>query len=290
MKNNLKNIFNKAVRGIALSPEEKSQIVNLGVDSFLLPEEVKEAVIKSNIRYKRMKDLVEVIPVKTKEGTYFEGDDSNVTVLNVISPDVPIVETSQEDKKTKWKLTRYASFCEIEGDLYKDANYDLTKIVEGYHGKQTTKTENQLIFSALTNGMVPTALPDSSALLNAMDTEVNPSLQEDAIIVTNQDGFKKLRSLPDYQVIKTDQGVKRFIDIYPLEVFSNTDLASINGKAPVFFGSFGQAVKLFSKNDLEVKTSMHQKFLLFQEVLKMRFIESFDVKLHDASKYKYKLL
>ena len=288
MKNNLKQIFNKAIRGIELSPEEKTKVVNLGVDEFTLPEEVKAAVIKTNIQYKRMKDFVEVVPVSTKKGTYFDGNDSNVTALNVISYDTPIAEISPAAKTTDWELVRYASISEIEGRLYKDANYDLTKIVENYHGKRTTKTENQLIFSALTNGMVPTAIADSSALLTAMATEADPSLEDSTIIVTNQDGFKKLKSLPDYQVIKTDQGVKRFIDIYPLEVFSNTDLASINDKAPIFFGAFERAVKLFTRNELEVKTSHHIEFL--KEHLLVRCIESFDVKLHDVTKYKYKLL
>jgi HK97 family phage major capsid protein len=289
----LRSILNRALRGQELAVEEREVLsfTDLGIEA---PSRVKTELLDSKRPYKSMKQFVHVIPVTREVGRYTTEDESQVGELFEFDTITGIPYSDVHIKGILWETKPRGSLTSIGSSHFHDAAFDLVQMIRRSHGRKAVKTENKLIFAKLREGIVPGQILEQ-ALYDSLDTDLDPSLEKEITIVTNQDGLKKIKNFADYKVIETANGIRRFLDIYPIECFSNGELPNIdNGdttfSAPIFYGSFNQSIKFFDHQTVDIAVSTATKFN--QDLHVLRGIESFDVQKHGTGtpNYKYNLI
>lgn len=285
---NVRSVINKAMRKQPLTSPEL-EVVNLDKGAITLPYQTLGEALDYQRTYKSMKLLVDVIPVTERTGNYVGENEEAVTELS----EFPLPDNEPHFRGVNWDVVERGSLNPVSSSLYRDSAFDLVTVLEKNHGKKAIKTENKLIFALLQEGKTPGAITNSNDLSSALIDDLDPSVETETVIVTNKDGWKKMKLWKDttgqylVKVVGTPEGPKRYYDGYPVEVFSNSELPSISGQAPVFYGAFKQVVKFFEYQTMDIKVSEAEGWGKFYHLV--RGIESFDVKkLHND--YGYKLI
>jgi HK97 family phage major capsid protein len=181
----------------------------------------------------------------------------------------------------KYQIRDFASFSPIASRIVDDANYDLVQYFEKVHAEKAVKTENKIVFNTIRTSKVAKALADIPALKTSLNKDLNPSLENEIVVVTNQDGYELFNNLDsNVNPVKTvgDNSQKRYLDVYRFEVYSNEELPSQNGKAPFIYGSLERSVKLFDLEMIDILL-IHYPFGNRSMVHVLRGIEHFDVEL-----------
>lgn len=281
-KNEIRNAMNKVLRGREIPQEFRAALTKTESGGLLIPEDLQGDIEAAKKYNKSMSQYVDVIPVTTAKGWYTTEDEGNHGELVEIND---LTELNEQDMKLKgvpWDLKRYGSFTSMSEDLYNDSQFDLMTFFENAHAEKAAKTENKLIFDAVRIKLVPKPLAGVPALKTSINKDLNPALENEILVVTNQDGFEILSKLDangnpiEFLRVEND-GPKRYFDIYRFEVYSNNDFPSVGGKAPFLYGSFKRAVKLFTDNQTDVLFSKHP-FGIQKQVCAIRGIEALDVK------------
>lgn len=281
-KTEIANVLNKALRGYEVPEQFQNALsANENGGGYLIPEELKSDVEEAKKYSKSMQQFVHVIPVMATKGVYSTEDEGNHGELYEITDAVPITEANLKLNGVEWNLKEYGSFTPISENLYNDSGFDLFKFFKNAHGEKATKTENKLIFNAIRNSLVAKSLADVAALKASLNKDLNPALESEITVVTNQDGFELFNKLDGSgNPIKyfENEGPKRYFDIYRFEVYPNDELPSLNGKAPFVYGAFKRAVKLFTRENVDLLIAKNP-YGLSQPWHVMRGIEDYDVKL-----------
>lgn len=284
-------LLNKGFKDINTLSKEERAILNVENNDFAVKQEVLTDLVEKKDRYKSMKSLIDVIPVTEDSGVYSSSDNESTGEMVLIEateenpfPSIPVQQNKLEG--FNWKVKKYAAVSRISSELIEDSQENFTKFFATLHDKKQARTENKVIFATMAEGITPEAV-GVEGFVDGLDNDINASYEASASVVTNQDGLKQLRKLPQYSVIDTDEGVKRYFDIYPLEVFSNDELPNLETGTPIFYGSFKDSVKLFEQ-DLKIKATEKVDFL--KAMTHIRGIINFDVKKFDSPNYEYKLL
>ena len=279
-KTDFTNVLNKALRGKTIPTELRNALTTSDDGALLLPEDLKSDIAEKKKYNKSMSQVVHVIPVDERFGRYSTEDEGNYGELIAFDTDNPISEADLKLKGVSWSLINYGSFTPLSEDLYKDSAFDLMEFFKNAHGEKAAKTENKLIVNAIRSSLPVKNLASVPDLKTSLNMDLNPSLENEITIATNQDGMDILNKLDaNGNPIKYFEsiGPKRFFDIYRFEVYSNEDFPSLNGQAPFVYGSFKRAVKFFTSNRVDVLL-VKNPFGLHVPVHIMRGIEEFDVK------------
>lgn len=282
-KLDIRNALNNHMRGKSVPAEFQSALsTQVNEDgAFLIPEELKSDITIAKRHNKSMSQFVHVIPVKNAKGIYSDEDENNNNYeLIDFDTDIEITEQTLKLKGVSWNLKSKGSFTPISEPLYEDAAYDLFEHFKNAHAEKATKTENKMIFTSLRESLVAKQLTNVVDLKLSLNKDLNPALDSEIVIVTNQDGyeiFNKLDSNGDPIKYFYNEGPKRYFDIYRFEVFSNDDLPSVNGKAPFIYGAFKRSVKLFTADKVGVLLVKNPYGLRDRKHI-MRGVEELDIK------------
>ncbi|WP_158587652.1 phage major capsid protein [Neobacillus notoginsengisoli] len=280
-----RSIINSHFRGKEL-PGEIRNLLTTDDKNILLPEDLRSDIERAKKHNKSMSQYVDVISVSARSGIYSTEDEANHEELHLIDSDFDGPEINEQALKMKgvrWEIEKYGSFTPISESLYRDTAFDLLKFFENAHAEKATKTENKLIFKTIRTSLTPKQLGSVVDLKTSLNMDLNPALENEVLIVTNQDGLEQFNHLTaDGDPVKylqvENEGPKRFFDIYRLEVYSNDDLPSKEGKAPFIYGSFKRTVKLFSYPEVRVLLAKNP-FGLERPFHVFRGVEELDVKI-----------
>lgn len=272
----IRKLFNLYLRG--KKDKEFDNVLSKTTDGVLMPEELKHDLEAAKQYHNSVRQFVDVITVKELEGTYVTDDPSNVfQELVDFGEGKQITEQDLKVKAVAYELKRYGSFIKVSEELYQDADFDIVKFFFNEHAVKAVKTENKLVFNAIISNIPVKHLDSGQALKTSLFKDLNPALQREIKVITNQDGLEKLANEGLVEnVIQPDGTLRRYLDIYPLEVYSNDELAGNGNGIPVIYGALSREVKLFTRDRLEVKVNMQTGFV--RELILIRGIEDYDVK------------
>jgi HK97 family phage major capsid protein len=277
----LTKVLNTVFRG-GLIPQQFQNAITRDEDgAILIPYTLKGDVDAAKKYNKSMRQYVDVIPVKEGKGRYATEDEGNFGEMVELGDSVQITEQDMKFKGVNWELRRYGTFTKVTGELFNDFGFDLISVFKIAHAEKATKTENKLIFNAIRNTLAVKDLTDVRALKTSLNKDLNPALENEITVVTNQDGFElfnKLDSTGNPIKYFENDGPKRYFDIYRFEVYSNEELPSLNGKAPVIYGAVKRVVKLFTSDNLRVLVNSKGNGFV-QDTHWIRGIEDYNVKI-----------
>lgn len=296
----LRSMVNKAIRKQELSAEER-EVLTVSNSGIELPTEVKTDLLESKRPYKSMKQFVHVIPVSKTRGNYTAEDESNIGELHELDPVNGIPTSDENIKGLNYEVKGRGSISPVGASTFNNAALDLVDMVRRSHGRKAVKTENKLIFATMQQGLTPESVTGGYDELSKLAIEdIDPALENETVIITNQDGLKELVGTLDANgnsllkaISLSGNKPKYYLGVNPVECFSNKELPSIdNGdgtfSAPFFYGSFNQSIKFFEYDTMEISVATVAEF--HRDLYLIKGIEKFDVQKHGQGDYQYKLL
>lgn len=260
-------------------------------ENFLVPEDVRLAIIELRRQYKEAKALVTVIPTSALTGTFnFESGDAAPGLVNFTDGD-EIDATGQPKFVQKgFKIALLGKLLPISNILKGLEKAGLMAYLKTWFVRNAVVSENSKIFAVLKAGKTAKALTDWKALKKSINTDLDPAMLLDGVIVTNQDGFNILDEAEDAngRPILQENPANRTEKLFQglrVEVFSNAELPNVAGKSPIFYGSLKSGCYFIDLLGYQFAVSEHIFFNKNQTA--MRVIEGFDVIQADKDAYIY---
>ncbi|MBR0575687.1 phage major capsid protein [Proteiniclasticum sp. BAD-10] len=281
----------KMLKNQKLDDTEKALIVGgTSGEEYLLPEDVQLAIKELRRSYISAKDLVTVNPVNALTGSsnYESGD---VVGLTALTDGNDIDATGQPAFTRKpWAIDFFAKIIPVSNILQGAEKAGLLGYLNRWFIKNAVYTENNAIFTALKSGKVAKAIKGWEALKLSINTELDPAILLDAVIVTNQTGFSILdaEKFADGKPVLQENPANRTEKLFqglPVRVFSDAQLPLVGGLAPMFYGSLKAGAEFEDYQNLQFATSEH--FYFGKNQTAIRVIEGFDVIQTDADAYIY---
>lgn len=274
-----------------LDDNEKALIVGgTNGENNLLPEDVKLEINELRKQYVSAKNLVTVETTDALSGSvnYEKGNVNGLVDMTegseIDSADAPQFERKQFTIKFMGKL------IPISRILLGSEKAGLLGYINRWFLKNAIVSENKAIFDTLKEGKEVKAIVGWDALKTSINVDLDPACLVDGVIITNQTGF----ALLDAEKDENGRGIlaqnptnptQKMFQGLPIHVFSDAQLANVDGKAPIFYGSTKAGVTFVEHTALEFATSEHYFFGKNQNAL--RVIEGFDVMGTDVNAYIY---
>ncbi len=283
----------KASMGKKLSDVENALLVQTpgtgagNGEGYILPQDIKTLIQEKIRQYKSFREVLGYIPTTALTGSFPVENFETLTGL-VDFTDGTDGEDTTDIKFTNvsFALKEKAAFIKLSNTLLKMTDNALINYVADCFAKKAVITENTMAIATLKKDKSAKAIADWKALKSSTNKDLDPGVLYGMCYVTNQDGYDVLDSAldttgrPVLQPMPTDPTKKTFMG-YPIHVFSNAMLPTVETKAPIFYGNLEEAVKFVDNDDYAFATSEHAGFMSNTTVA--RVIEHVDVVQVDKS-------
>lgn len=283
----------KASMGKKLSDAENALLVQTpgtgagNGEGYILPQDIKTLIQEKIRQYKSFREVLGYIPTTALTGSFPVENFETLTGL-VDFTDGTDGEDTTDIKFTNvsFALKEKAAFIKLSNTLLKMTDNALINYVADCFAKKAVITENTMAIATLKKDKSAKAIADWKALKSSTNKDLDPAVLYGMCYVTNQDGYDVLDSAldttgrPVLQPMPTDPTKKTFMG-YPIHVFSNAMLPTVETKAPIFYGNLEEAVKFVDNDDYAFATSEHAGFMSNTTVA--RVIEHVDVVQVDKS-------
>lgn len=256
-------------------------------EGYILPQDIKTLIQEKIRQYKSFREVLGYIPTTALTGSFPVENFETLTGL-VDFTDGTDGEDTKDIKFTNvsFALKEKATFIKLSNTLLKMTDNALINYVADCFAKKAVITENTMAIATLKKDKSAKAIADWKALKSSTNKDLDPAVLYGMCYVTNQDGYDVLDSAldttgrPVLQPMPTDPTKKTFMG-YPIHVFSNAMLPTVETKAPIFYGNLEEAVKFVDNDDYAFATSEHAGFMSNTTVA--RVIEHVDVVQVDKS-------
>jgi HK97 family phage major capsid protein len=271
-----------------MTEEMKNAIVTTTDGGALIPEELVNQLLEAKKQLISLKQFVQVIPVSAPSGSVPVETDTNALLVD-FDQISDLAEQGLSFSSVSYSVKNKGALTPVSNLLIKDSAFGIPAIVAANFAKKAVRTENADIIAALKAGKTAKALTNIASLKKSINKDIDPAAAVNGVIVMNADSYDMLdnevdgNSRPLLTASVTDPNVKLFKGLQVV-VLSNSELPTVGGKAPLFYGSL-DGVAFFDKNEYEIAVSDQAGFK--QNATYMRIIERFDVKQVLGDNYVY---
>ncbi|WP_078392083.1 phage major capsid protein [Shouchella patagoniensis] len=294
-KSDATEAFFKFLRGKDLTEAENAMLTEGDNNEIILiPEDINHQITEYRREFKSARHLVSYYSTNVLAGSFVYEEGKTMLGLASFEDGDEIGYSDEPSFKNKgYKVKDYGALLPISKKLLEVEAGGLMAYLGRMFVRKATITENEAIFKQLIDGKTAKELSDWKSLVQSLNVDIDPAFASSIRIVTNQDGFNHL----DLQVDENGRGLlqpnpslptQKLFKGYPVEVFSNGQLPSVDGKAPVIYGSTTESAQFVERKGLIIDASDHVEFKKNQTMIRM--IESFDVIQTDPDASLYGLL
>ncbi|AVQ28841.1 phage major capsid protein [Fusobacterium ulcerans] len=226
----------------------------------LIPADQRTAIIELKRQYKSLRNLVSTESVTTLTGTRVIEQDAENTPFEEVAESGKIKDLANP----KWipiaySIKKYGGILPIPNTLLQDNTANLQAYINKWFAKKEIATENSLIV-ALLNTLTKKAITGIDGIKDVLNEELDPAISERSVVVTNQTGFNWLDKLKDsdgnYLLEKDPTNpTKKMIAGRTVEVYPNKTLKNNTTKAPIIIGDLKEAVVLFDRQLMTLKST-----------------------------------
>ncbi|MEG0069785.1 MAG: phage major capsid protein [Cetobacterium sp.] len=270
--------------------------LNSGVEAdggCLIPVDQQTEINELKRTYTALRGLVTVEQVRTTTGSRVLEQDAEHTPLEEFT------ETGEEGIKetsapkfipVTYAIKNYGGILPIPRTLLQDQTANLRSYLNKWLAKKAVATENSLIIAIL-NTLTKVQVETIDDVKDIMDVTLDPSISALAKVITNQDGFNYLNKLKDSQgnyLLEKDpkNPTKKMLNGKEIFVLSNRTLkttGTTEKKAPLIIGSLTEAIVLFDRETIELKSTDVGGDAFKKNRVDMRAIMRLDVKKFDSA-------
>lgn len=287
----------KMIKGKMLNDKEKALISGESAtagENYLVPEDVRAAIIELRKSYKSAKNLVTVVQTDSLAGSvnFEKGTAAGLTEFE--DGDTIAEDTTPAFELKKFAIKWFGKIIPISRILLGAEKAGLMAYLDRWFVKNAVLSENAKIFETMKagyNGGTVKALNGWKAFKKSINVDLDPACLTDGVIITNQSGFAALDEEEDKDgrpVLQPNPAnpTQKMFQGLPIEVFADAQLPNIDGTHfPMIYGSAKAGCYFVEHQALEFAASEHANFNKNQNTL--RVIEGFDVMSADTTAYIY---
>ncbi|MHA6481068.1 phage major capsid protein [Paenibacillus sp. strain BS8-2] len=297
-----RSAFLKELRGKTLNSEERALIEEaieeiragmqggVGEDGGLIvPQDIQTMILELKRQFVSLESYVTVEPVSTRSGSRVIEKNADVTGF------VEITELTDLDEldNPKFKPISYVikdrgGILPISNTLLQDTDQNLMTYIAKWIAKKSVVTRNGLILGLL-GAMTKVPIAELDEIKAILNVELDPSISNSSIILTNQDGFNFLDQLKDLDgraMLQPNptQPTQKLLFGRPIVVVANRFLpttGTTEKKAPIIIGDLKEAIVLFDRQQYSIASTNVGGKAFGRNTTDVRAIQREDVKVFD---------
>ena len=260
---------------------------------YLIPEDIQTKVRTFKENNIALENLVTVIPVSTQSGSVARRKKTSRAPFNKTTEGSNIQEipTPQFDN-VEYDIEKYTGILKISNELLEDSDDSLETVLIDWLGNDSIATRNKLIFDVL-NSKDKTPLTSAADIKNIINENLKPVFKRNAIIVTNQDGYKWLDNLSDsngrgFIEIDPVTSESKLFNKYTIKEFDKDDLPNDeSGNIPFIIGDLKESCILFDREQMTIRESTISGEDFFMDISAFKVRERECVRLWDEEAFIY---
>ena len=293
-KADVNKAFFKAITGKKLTPAENALIEKADSDpngSILVPTDENTRINEFKREYKSLRTHVREYRTTVVSGSFVDENNSTMSLLQDINEMEEIPQEDGPKFKTKsYSIKNKGAILPVSNYLLADEQAGLMNYVGRWFARKAVKTENADILTVMKADKTAKALADWKALKRSLNKDIDPALIPGSVIVTNQDGFDELDNAVDENgrpILQPDpkNPTQKMFKGLTIDVYSNADIPSAKGKAPIFYGNLEEAITFVNRERYEIAKSKEAGFT--KNATLIRILERYDVIKTDNEAYMY---
>lgn len=294
-KADVNKAFIKAITGKKLTPAENALIEKADEDdpngSILVPTDENTRINEYKRQYKSLRTHVREYRTTVVTGSFVYENNSTMSLLTDIDEMEEIPQEDGPKFKTKgYSIKNKGAILPVSNTLLSDEQSGLMAYVGRWFARKAVKTENADILAVMKADKTVKELADWKALKRSLNKDIDPALIPGSVIITNQDGFDELDNAVDENgrpILQPDpkNPTQKMFKGLTIDVYSNNDIPSKDGKAPVFYGNLEEAITFVNRERYEIAKSKEAGFT--KNATLIRILERYDVIKTDNEAYIY---
>lgn len=294
-KADVNKAFFKAITGKKLTPAENALIEKADEDdpngSILVPTDENTRINEYKRQYKSLRTHVREYRTTVINGSFVYENNGTMSLLQDIDEMEEIPQEDGPKFKTKgYSIKNKGAILPVSNYLLADEQSGLMSYVGRWFARKAVKTENADILAVMKADKTAKALADWKALKRSLNKDIDPALIPGSVIVTNQDGFDELDNAVDENgrpILQPDpkNPTQKMFKGLTIDVYSNNDIPSVSGKAPIFYGNLEEAITFVNRERYEIAKSKEAGFT--KNATLIRILERYDVIKTDNDAYIY---
>lgn len=292
-KADVNKAFLKALMGKRLTPAENALVEKAGEDdpngSILVPTDENTRINEYKRQYKSLRTHTREYRTTVITGSFVYENNATMSLLTDIDEMEEIPEEDGPKFKTKgYSIKNKGAILPVSNTLLADEQSGLMAYVGRWFARKAVKTENADILAVMKADKTAKTLADWKALKRSINKDLDPALLPGSVIVTNQDGFDELDNAVDENgrpILQPDpkNPTQKLFKGLSIDVYSNNDIPSVEGKAPIFYGNLEEAITFVNRDRYEVAKSKEAGFT--KNATLIRILERYDVIKTDNDAY-----
>ncbi|WP_303006820.1 phage major capsid protein [Romboutsia ilealis] len=260
---------------------------------YLIPKDIQTKVRTFKENNVALENLVTVIPVSTQSGSIARRKKTARISFNKATEgsriqDIPTPQFARVD----YDIEKYTGILKVSNELLEDSDESLERVLIDWLGNDSIATRNKLIFDVL-NSKDKTPLTSAADIKNIINENLKPVFKRNAIIVTNQDGYKWLDNLSDsngrgFIEIDPVTSESKLFNKYTIKEFDNDDLPNdTSGNIPFIIGDLKESCILFDREQMTIRESTISGEDFFMDISAFKVRERECVRLWDEEAFIY---
>lgn len=289
----IRSAFLKSLRGKPLNDAEQRAMSGLKSEDggMVIPQDIQTMIHNLVRQYDQLQKYVRVEPVTTRSGSRVLEKYLDITPFANITEMGTIDEAdTPQFSPISYSIKDYAGILPISNTLLQDSDQNLLNYLAQWIARKSMVTRNNQIITKLKalTAKSFSGLDDVKAFLN---TGLDPSLAQNAVILTNQDGYNHLDQQKDTMgryFLQPDPTQPGRFTVFgkPIAVVANRWLPNTGSEpnaAPFIVGDLSEAIVLFDRREYEIQTTNVGGDSFKRNSTDARVIDRFDVQLWDTS-------
>lgn len=263
---------------------------------FTVPQDIQTDIIELRRTENDLEQYVNVEPVQTLTGSRVIEIDADSTPWSDVDEGEEFPEEdTPKFKQISYKIKKKGGILKTTRELLKDTAVNILAYLNKWIAKKSRATRNAAILKKLneiTAGK-EIAVADIDDFKDVFNVQLDASIAQSSIVLTNQSGFNYLDKLKDkdgnyiIQPDVTDKTKKLLFGVYPIHVVSNKTMKNTvtetEEKYPVFMGDLKEAITLFDREKITVELSTEAGDLWAKDLTGIKVRDRFDVQSVDES-------
>lgn len=256
--------YNRFIRGEVMHQGTDPGNPAAGDVGLIVPQDIQTRINEIMRQLNDLSQYVRVETVNTLSGSRVLEADNAMTPFQVVAEYGQIQETDNPQfTPVTYQLVKRAGYLPLTSELLADSDQNILQYVTNWIAKKHVVTKNTLITNLLGN-LVPAPLKDFDDIKRVLNTDLDPAISLNAVIITNQDGYHWMDTQIDGDgryLLQDDitQPGRKIFKGRPVVVVSNRYLPTIQGApdnlAPVFIGNGQQFAVLFTRGVYELSST-----------------------------------
>lgn len=287
--------YHRSIRGEVMHQGTDPANPAAGDVGLIVPQDIQTRINEIMRQLNDLSQYVRVETVNTLSGSRVLEADNAMTPFQVVAEYGQIQETDNPQfTPVTYQLVKRAGYLPLTSELLADSDQNILQYVTNWIAKKHVVTKNTLITDLLGN-LVPAPLGDFDDIKRVLNTDLDPAISLNAVIITNQDGYHWMDTQIDGNgryLLQDDitQPGRKIFKGRPVVVVSNRYLPTIQGPpdlAPVFIGNGQQFAVLFTRGVYELASTTEGGDAWRRDTTELRTITRDDLVQWDAAAMVY---